>query len=82
MTVVRIKFFAFARDLAGCSETNVTLTERTRVSEILDLLSVSYPALHELGPYMRIAVNCEYVHGDYQLRENDEVALIPPVSGG
>lgn len=82
MTRVRVKFFALARDLAACAEAELTVPDNTYVKDMLAVLSVSYPALHKLGPYMRIAVNCEYVSGEYLLHQDDEVALIPPVSGG
>jgi len=72
---VRIKLFAGLRELAGWGEKE--LENVTRVDEI-------WPAL-SLGPEpegLLYAVNKEYAKRDRELREGDEVAVIPPVSGG
>ena len=45
------------------------------------VLKEKYPAFDKLAS-LQLAVNAEYVEDDYVLRENDEVVLIPPVSGG
>lgn len=72
---VKVKLFAGLRDLAGWGEKE--LDHVTRVDEIWPVLG--------LGPEpegLLYAVNKEYAKRDQDLRDGDEVALIPPVSGG
>ncbi|MBI4498216.1 MAG: MoaD/ThiS family protein [Chloroflexi bacterium] len=45
-------------------------------------LTAEYPSLARYGPHLMLAVNAEYVRPDHPLHDGDEVALIPPVSGG
>jgi molybdopterin synthase catalytic subunit len=75
---VRVRLFAALRERAGVSERELELAAGARAADV-------WPALPELGeapPGVLLAVNKEYVEGDHELRDGDEVALIPPVSGG
>jgi molybdopterin synthase catalytic subunit/molybdopterin converting factor small subunit len=72
---IKVKLFAGLRELAGWGETE--LDDVTRVDEIWPVLG--------LGPEpegLLYAVNKEYAKRDRELRDGDEVAVIPPVSGG
>ena len=82
MISVKIKLFAALRDLIGNDEKLLLLPKESRSSAALDMLAVEFPQLNEWRPHLRVAVNWEYVSLDHILRDNDEVALIPPVSGG
>ncbi|HEV8539004.1 MAG TPA: molybdopterin converting factor subunit 1 [Bacteroidota bacterium] len=82
MMKVRVKFFANVRDIVGSDEKVVTLPVDARASALLDELVAEFPAIGEWKPHLRIAVNWEYVPPDHSLQDNDEVAIIPPVSGG
>jgi molybdopterin synthase catalytic subunit len=75
--VVRIRLFAMLRERAGASELSLELPEGARVRDAL-------AALSELadGLPLVMAVNREYVSEDAPLSAGDELALIPPVSGG
>ncbi len=79
---VRVKLFSVARDLAGFSELVVDLGRNPRAGAVLEYLSEHNPEFSGWRPSIRIAVNEEYVPSDYALNEGDEVAVIPPVSGG
>jgi len=79
---VRIKAFAGARDALGQRELVRDVPAGTTAGELLDQLARERPALQGLRAALRVAVNREYVEGDTRLAEDDEVALIPPVSGG
>jgi molybdopterin synthase catalytic subunit len=79
---VRVKIFAGARDAVGEREVLLDLDEGASAAELLQRLAGRYPRLQPLLPSLRVAVNREYVTGTHRLREDDEVALIPPVSGG
>ena len=74
---VTIRLFAMLRERAGASEVTVDLPEGARVRDAL-------AALGELAPDMPLvmAVNREYAPADHVLAAGDELALIPPVSGG
>jgi molybdopterin converting factor subunit 1 len=79
---VNVKFFAITRDIAGKDETIVSIPEGSTPSAVLESLAKSYPGLREWMGHLRVAVNLEYTGGDVILKDCDEVALIPPVSGG
>lgn len=51
-------------------------------AQLLTGLTKDYPSLAPLAPALAVAVNREYVQADHILKDGDEVALIPPVSGG
>jgi len=81
MPVINVKFFGPARDLAGVAEVSLDLRDGETVGGVADLLAERYPSLGAaLG--LRLAVNRSYVALDHVLSQGDEVAVIPPVSGG
>jgi molybdopterin converting factor subunit 1 len=77
---VHVRLFASYREAAGASRLDTSLPASARVSDLLDLLAVRVPAI-KTAPGM-VAVNHSYVNSDVVLHDGDEVALIPPVSGG
>ncbi|MBI2192578.1 MAG: molybdopterin converting factor subunit 1 [Planctomycetes bacterium] len=79
---VHVKFFASAADAAGQRERRIGLPEGADVRALLDVLCEEFPRLARLRRQIRVAVNHEYVRESGPLKEGDEVALIPPVSGG
>ncbi len=79
---LKVLFFAAARDLAGASETAVTTVEAVTLGELSRRLGETHPALKKLLPSCRYAVNAEYAPMDQPLNDGDEIAVIPPVSGG
>jgi len=80
--VVRLRFFASLRERLHCSEGDFTLADGSNVEDLWAALCTEYPQLVELGASVSFAVNREYVNREHRLSNNDEVALIPPVSGG
>lgn len=79
---VRLKLFSLARDLAGFSEQVVDLGRNPRAGEVLAYLAEHNPEFGAWRASIRLAVNEEYVSNEHPLNEGDEVAVIPPVSGG
>jgi molybdopterin converting factor subunit 1 len=79
---VRVKFFAILRDRAGTSETTKELSNGSTVADLWRGLQKDYPKLDVPGIRLLYAVNQSYVTPDQKLAEQDEVAFIPPVSGG
>lgn len=72
--------FGLARELLGVSELNFN-TRVKNVGELRQLLLVEYPVLSNLEQ-LRIAVNQIYAEDEEVLDGNEEIALLPPVSGG
>ncbi len=80
---VRVLFFGVLRDGFGTPEQVLDLPDGTRTAELLHRLrEAADPSLRELWPRLALAVNREYARADRILEPDDEVALLPPVSGG
>jgi len=79
---VRIKFFAIIREKVGTDGMELELEEGRTVQELLELLRSRFPATREFLERAFVAVNRRYVNPDTRLKEGDEVAIFPPVSGG
>ena len=75
-----MRLFASYREAAGTNCLDTTLAEPATVRELLDALAPRIPALARTRGM--VAVNQEYVTPEAILKDGDEVALIPPVSGG
>jgi molybdopterin converting factor subunit 1 len=78
----KVRFFASLADAAGTRETDVEVGEGLSAAETLRLLCQRFPDLSDHAGSLMYAVNAEYVSPDHPLRDGDELALIPPVSGG
>lgn len=79
---VTLKLFSLAKDLAGFEERRISVNPPARADDILQYLVGLNPKFEQWKSSLRLAVNLEYVNSDHPLREGDEVAVIPPVSGG
>lgn len=73
--------FGIAKDIFGASSITLAADEAPTVSILKGKIELNYPKLKALKSYM-VAVNNEYADDDLLLSANDEVAIIPPVSGG
>lgn len=82
MTRVRVRLFGPARQAAGVGEAEVELREGGTAGDVVAELRRRFPALAELLPRSRVAVNLDYVDATTSVRSGDEVAIIPPVGGG
>jgi len=80
--LVRILFFGMMKDLAGKSSDLLDLPEGSSVRDVLAHYESRIPRLKESLPSIALAVNQQYAGPDKILQENDEVGLLPPVSGG
>lgn len=85
MVKVKVKYFSLLRDYTGKVEEEIELGEKPKLKDLLDKVSEKYPDLKLLSddgiPAVPL-VNGKYVSFDYELNEGDEVALMPPASGG
>ncbi len=82
MNRLTIRLFATLRERAGASELAREYPEGATVAEVWETLKEEFPALRSNRDSVGFAVNQEYVQGDCRLKDGDEVAFIPPVSGG
>jgi molybdopterin synthase catalytic subunit len=81
MTIV-VKLFAVLRERAGAAEVRLELPEGATVAAARDALGERAPAIRDFLPRVAWAVNRTYVTPDAKLHDGDELAAIPPVSGG
>jgi molybdopterin converting factor subunit 1 len=81
---IRVLFFASARELAGTSKAEVKLSGDSphTTKELREVLAQQFPQLADDAPSVTLALNQEYIDGEVELADNDEVALIPAISGG
>jgi len=79
---IRVKLFAILRERAGSSELQLDVPDGTSVSGASDALAKRLPAIQQHLSGVAYAVNQSYVDRATILRDGDELALIPPVSGG
>ncbi len=82
MNVIRVQMFAAARDLTGSDVVEVPAQEPMSVAQLKQRLLRQCPALEPLGGSLQLAVNCEFAPADRLVGPQDQVACIPPVSGG
>ena len=78
---IKVLAFGIAKDIFGGTSLEVELEEGASVQSLKTLLEQRFSRLLLLSSYM-IAVNNEYAGRDMLITERDEIAIIPPVSGG
>ena len=81
---MKIKYFAWIKDITNQEEEEINATQIKRLSELKKFIIKKYPDLkkHMEKEILRFAVNQEYVIEDINLGVDDEIAIFPPVSGG
>jgi sulfur-carrier protein len=80
--LVTVRLFARLRELAGASEVRQELPDDASARTAWESLVRACPALAEYEPAISCAVNEEYARFTTPLKNGDEVAFLPPVSGG
>jgi len=78
---LKIKAFGIARDFLGDAENSFILQQGNTLGALKSALSSEYPDFEKIKSFT-IAVNQEYQEDDFVISEGDELAIIPPVSGG
>lgn len=79
---VRVLFFGAARDAAGRSESNLSLSLPANAVTAFEQVLNEFPELRRFGRSLLFALNEEYVSADREVHAGDELAVFPPVSGG
>jgi molybdopterin converting factor subunit 1 len=79
---VRLRLFALAKDILGVPSVEVELPTSSTIADLRQAASELSPEFAALARSSMYAVAAEYVGNEFTLKEGDEVACIPPVSGG
>ena len=79
---IRVKLFAILRDQAGQSEASLELPEGATVQQARKDLMESLPAIASYMDRVAFAINLSYARPESVLHDGDELAVLPPVSGG
>ncbi|PAA53575.1 hypothetical protein BOX15_Mlig028743g3 [Macrostomum lignano] len=84
---VKLRFFAKSKELVGCSEADIALDRDNFATgaSLKDQICTLFPCLAQLNGCFVLSVNQEYVHPedcDISVKSGDELAVIPPISGG
>lgn len=80
--LVTIRLFARLRELAGAADLARELPDGITARAAWDALAREFPALSDYGSSISCAVNEEYAPWTTRLSDGDEIAFLPPVSGG
>ena len=79
---VRVRLFARQREIAGTREVVLEVADGAKIEDAWAAVVALHPGLADGRPYVRFALNGVYASPGTPLAEDDEVACIPPVSGG
>ena len=79
---VSVKLFGAVREATGLKELSVEVADGAKAGDVRDLLAGDHPVFDEFGDRLAVSVNFEMASLDAPLAEGDEVAFLPPVSGG
>lgn len=79
---IKVKLFAILRERVGESEITITVPSGITVNHLNSEILKKYPQLKSFGNKFVTSVNCKVTTGDTVITSKDEVALLPPVSGG
>jgi molybdopterin converting factor small subunit len=80
--IVSVVYCGILKDLCGATGQVIYLAEGDRVSDLIALVREKYSSESKVWETLAVAVNDEYAGIRRVLRDGDEVALLPPVSGG
>ena len=80
--LVRVLFFGLLKDICGGAEASLELPPGATTGSVFDHYAAAFPRLREMASSIVLARNHEFANTREPLSEGDEVALLPPVSGG
>ena len=78
---IQVLVFGVARDYTGQRQLMLNIPENIRVGKFREIMETRFPGLKTIGSYA-IAINKEYAEDNFLISVSDELAIIPPVSGG
>ncbi len=80
--MIEVFLFGAAADRAGTRKVQMEVESGSTLAEVWPLLAERYPDLSSMRDTLAFAVNGEYARMDGRVEPGDEVAVLPPVSGG
>jgi molybdopterin converting factor subunit 1 len=78
---IKMLYFAQVRDITHISNEIIEIKQKSSTKDLMNLLYIRYPKL-QVEKNLSLSVNCSVSKSDVILRDSDEVALLPPISGG
>ncbi len=78
---IRILAFGIAREIFGSSQIELSVNDKASIADLKKELEKKFPRLGQLASYM-VAQNSNYAENGSPVQQQDEIAIIPPVSGG
>jgi molybdopterin converting factor subunit 1 len=79
---VKVMFFGGIRDIVGTAEGELEIPSGMTARELIQRYCQDYPLFNSYAASTMIAVNLEFASPDTLIKDGDEIAFIPPVSGG
>jgi MoaD family protein len=79
---IHVQFYAQLRDLIGMRELDLDLAEGATVRDLLEEIYAQQPPLRSHDKSILIGAGVEFVDRNYELKPNEEIAIMPPVQGG
>jgi molybdopterin converting factor small subunit len=79
---IHVQFYAQLRDLVGTRELDIDLVEGATVHDLLAEIYAQQPALRPQDKSILVGAGVEFVDGNYELKPDEEIAIMPPVQGG
>lgn len=79
---VRARFFGLYRELVGSNQTELEIDDNSNLAKFKQKLLTVFPQLSKFKEVMLLAVNSEYGTSEQKIKDGDEIAVLPPLSGG
>jgi len=79
---IRVCFYSYYKDLAGCAQVAQTLAEGSTLDDLFGQVAARFPKLAAMRKSSLMAVGVDYQDRSCVLKDGDEVSLFPPVQGG
>ncbi len=81
--IIKVRFFSMLKGKVGKEEASLSIPENTSAYQLKNILKNEFPAIAEfIDKNIMISVNQEFAHKNTVIKDGDEVALLPPFSGG
>ena len=77
---IQLKYFGMLAEAIEKTEETIYVEEGSTISEISMLITTKYPKLQNMN--FKLAVNQTIANNNFQVKDNDEIALLPPFAGG
>ncbi|MCL4341617.1 MAG: MoaD/ThiS family protein [Candidatus Thermoplasmatota archaeon] len=77
-----VKYFALFRDITGTDMESIVIDDGSPVSNLLETIRKKYPDMERTNRDVLVSVNRIFATHELKLKDGDEVAIFPPVSGG